>query len=525
MPPPLFGRCLKWFTPLLLVVSCTGVSDSAEESPLSEAKIADSLGPYADQEPAMDSLKVEEPAVRTVASDERAERLQGDIGGEDDRGGSELASDRAPFIPYRPPFGLTGSTGVPHPEMKPVQDFDDARFPRPDHIRGLYVNAWAAGSERRMTTMLEIAETTEVNALVIDIKDATGFISHATDVPLAKEIGANGEIRIRDLPGLLDRLEAAGVYPIARIVVVKDPLLATARPETAVQDIAGGVWVDSNNIVWQNLFNEDLWSYNIALAREVAEMGFPEVQWDYIRFPDAPASDMARAVFTGGESERRVDAVRGFLRYAEQELADLSVRSTADVFGVTTSFRRDVGIGQVWESFIDVVDAALPMVYPSHYWEGSFGYTDPNAYPYEVVYAALRDALRRSGAVEGAGLTRPWLQDFSLGSPVYGSAEVRAQIQATYDVGLNEWILWNASTRYSLGALEPLSGFENDPLVRVAGVLSPTSRRYEVMDSVAEHDLELFEMMRDLAADTGGIGPMDESVDSMAPLRDSIEGT
>ena len=234
---------------------------------------------------------------------------------------------------------------------------------------------------------------------------------------------------------------------------------------------------------------------------------------------------MARAVFTGGESERRVDAVRGFLRYAEQELADLSVRSTADVFGVTTSFRRDVGIGQVWESFIDVVDAALPMVYPSHYWEGSFGYTDPNAYPYEVVYAALRDALRRSGAVEGAGLTRPWLQDFSLGSPVYGSAEVRAQIQATYDVGLNEWILWNASTRYSLGALEPLSGFENDPLVRVAGVLSPTSRRYEVMDSVAEHDLELFEMMRDLAADTGGIGPMDESVDSMAPLRDSIEGT
>ena len=142
-----------------------------------------------------------------------------------------------------------------------------------------------------------------------------------------------------------------------------------------------------------------------------------------------------------------------------------------------------------------------------------------------VPYAALRDALRRSGAVEGAGLTRPWLQDFSLGSPVYGSAEVRAQIQATYDVGLNEWILWNASTRYSLGALEPLSGFENDPLVRVAGVLSPTSRRYEVMDSVAEHDLELFEMMRDLAADTGGIGPMDESVDSMAPLRDSIEGT
>ena len=523
MTPSLFDRYLKWFAPLLLVVSCHGVSDSADKSPLSEVKIADSLGTHTDQTPAMDSLKVEGPAFRTLASDGRAEGLEGDVGGEEDPGGSE--SDGAPFIPYRPPFGLTGTNEMPPPGMKPEQDFDDARFPRPDHIRGLYVNAWAAGSERRMTTMLEIAETTEVNALVIDIKDATGFISHATDVPLAKEIGADGEIRIRDLPGLLDRLEAAGVYPIARIVVVKDPLLAAARPETAVQDTAGGVWVDSKNIVWQNLFNEDLWSYNIALAREVAEMGFPEVQWDYIRFPDAPASDMARAVFTEGESERRVDAVRGFLRHAEQELADLPVRSTADVFGVTTSFRRDVGIGQVWESFIDVVDVALPMVYPSHYWEGSFGYTDPNAYPYEVVYAALRDALRRSGAVEGAGLTRPWLQDFSLGSPVYGPAEVRAQIQATYDVGLNEWILWNSSTRYSLAALEPLKGFENDPLVRVAGVLSPTSRRYEVMDSVADHDLTLFEMMRDLALDTSATSPMDEPLDTMAALRDSIEGT
>ena len=519
----LLGRCLNWFAPLLLVVSCSGGSDSAEKSPLSEIEILDSLGTHADQKPAMDSLKVEEPAVRTLASDRRAEELEGDVGGEEEPGGSE--SDGAPFIPYRAPLGLTDSNETPPLRMMPVQDFDDARFPRPDYVRGLYVNAWAAGSERRITRILEIAETTEVNALVIDIKDATGFISHATAVPLAKEIGADGEIRIRDLPGLLDRLEAEGVYPIARIVVVKDPLLAAARPETAVQDTAGGVWVDSKGIVWQNLFHEDLWTYNIALAREVAEMGFPEVQWDYIRFPDAPASDMARAVFTGSEGERRVDAVRGFLRYAEQELSDLPVRSTADVFGVTTSFRRDVGIGQVWESFIDVIDVALPMVYPSHYWEGSFGYSDPNAYPYEVVYAALRDALRRSGAVEGAGLTRPWLQDFSLGSPVYGSAEVRAQIQATYDVGLNEWILWNASTRYSLGALEPLSGFENDPLVRVAGVLSPTSRRYEVMDSVAEHDLELFEVMRDLAADTGGIGPMDESVDSMAPLRDSIEGT
>lgn len=547
----LSGRCPSWLAQLALIAACTGVSDSDETRPLSEVESADSKEMFTDQSPLADSFESDGVSTQIMTSREGVEERSGDSAGGAAHEDSIVASEVAPFVPYRTPFGLSVSTERTRPDSEEVHDFEGARFPRPDHIRGLYVNAWAAGSQRRMTEMLEIVATTEVNSLVIDIKDATGFISHATDVPLAKVIGADGEIRIRDLPGLLDRLEEAGVYPIARIVVVKDPLLAAARPETAVQDTAGGIWMDSKGIIWQNLFNEDLWSYNIALAREVAQMGFPEVQWDYIRFPDAPASDMDRAVFVGGEDRRRVDAVRGFLSYAEQRLADLPVRSTADVFGVTTSFRRDIGIGQLWETFIDVVDAALPMVYPSHYWEGSFGYTDPNAYPYEVVYAALRDALRRSDAVEGAGLTRPWLQDFSLGSPVYGPAEVRAQIQATYDVGLDGWILWNASTRYSIAALEPIGGFENDPLVRVAGVLSPTSRRYEVMDSVAFHDLARFEMEQKRAGDVDTIGGVCDvatdggegaqkcqrkefdvettdvivkPVDTVAVSRDSIEG-
>jgi hypothetical protein len=364
-------------------------------------------------------------------------------------------------------------------------DFPDARFRRPEHVRGLYVNAWAAGSSRRMGELIDLARRTEVNSLVIDVKDATGYISHTTEVPLAHQIGATGERRIRDLPALLDRLEEADIYPIARIVVIRDPILSTFRPEYAVQDTAGGVWVDSKDIVWLNPYSEDVWDYHVQIAREVAEIGFPEIQWDYIRFPDAPQSDLARAVYVGAGSKEPVQAIREFLEYARESLADLPVRSTADVFGVTTSFRRDVGIGQLWESFIDVVDVALPMVYPSHYWEGSFGYDRPNAYPYEIVGRALRDALARSATVEGAGLTRPWLQDFSLGQPIYGSAEVRAQIQATYDVGIQEWVLWNPSSRYTESALEPVEGFEREPLVRVAGVLTPVSRRRIVMDSVA----------------------------------------
>lgn len=359
------------------------------------------------------------------------------------------------------------------------------RFPRPRSVRGLYANAWASGTGARMDELFSVARRTEVNAFVIDIKDATGFLSHRTDIPLAHEIGATEEIRISDLPGLLDRLESEGVYPIARIVIVRDPILAKYRPELAVEDTAGGVWVDSKGLVWLNPYSADVWDYHVDIALEVARMGFPEIQFDYVRFPDAPEADLERAVFPGADGRSKPTAIREFLAYARAQLAELGVRTTADVFGVTTSARRDVGIGQVWETFIDVVDVALPMVYPSHYWEGSFGIDEPNARPYEIVRQALSDAVRRSAVVDGAGLTRPWLQDFTLGTPVYAGAEVRAQIQATYDAGVREWILWNPGSRYTESALEPVGGFSREPLVRVAGVLTPASRRFIVMDSVA----------------------------------------
>lgn len=135
--------------------------------------------------------------------------------------------------------------------------FEGARFTRPDHIRGLYVNAWAAGTSSRMEELIRIARETEINSFVIDIKDATGYLSHATSIPMAREIGADGERRIRDLPALLDRLEEEGIYPVARIVVVKDPILIGARPELAIQDTAGGVWVDSKEIIWLNPYSSE----------------------------------------------------------------------------------------------------------------------------------------------------------------------------------------------------------------------------------------------------------------------------
>ena len=295
-------------------------------------------------------------------------------------------------------------------------------FVRPDAVKGIYLSAWAAGSSKRSQALIDLATRTEINTFVIDLKDASGYVSYPTAVMTAREAGADQEIRIRDLVGLLERLQEEGIYPIARIVMVKDPLLIRARPEWAVQDTAGGVWVNSNGLVWANPHDQRVWDYHVELAKEAAAVGFPEIQWDYVRFADAPPEDLGRAVYPGAEGRRRRDAVEAFLEYARAELEDSGVAMTLDVFGATTSAESDVGIGQYWERFIRSVDVALPMVYPSHYWVGSFGHKDPNGHPYEIVRAALVSGLKRSEAVEGGGSHTAVAPGFHVGSAPIRSA-------------------------------------------------------------------------------------------------------
>ncbi len=351
---------------------------------------------------------------------------------------------------------------------------------RPDSIRGIYLNAWRAGSRSRVDAALDLARRTEINTLVIDVKDATGYLSYASDVPLARVIGADDEIRIRDVSVLLDRLSDEGIYPIARIVVFKDPLLAERRPEMAVQDSTGAPWVDGKGDRWVNPWDRRLWDYHLEIAREAVALGFPEIQWDYIRFPDRPASEMAHAHFPGAEGRPKSEAVRGFLVHTREGLADLDVPVTADVFGMATAARTDVGIGQLWEDMTDVTDALLPMVYPSHYWRGSYGFEHPNAHPYEIVRRAVEDGIRRNRDVEDPAEIIPWLQDFTLGDPPYGVPEVRAQILAVGDLGIPHWILWNASGRYTEGALRPVDGWGpgGEPPIRFGGRVVPAADRH-----------------------------------------------
>ncbi len=320
----------------------------------------------------------------------------------------------------------------------------------PTPVRALYVNAWAFGGSR-FRSLLDLVRGTEVNSLVIDVKDDTGYLTYRSSVPTAIAIGANTQLRARDTRERLLRLRVHGIHPIARIVVAKDPLLAAKKGDWAIRDKRGGLWRDRLGFAWVDAYEDSVWIYAAQLAAEAVNMGFAEIQYDYVRFPDEPPSRRQYAVFGArreGESAR--EGVASGLAILRERTKALGVPFTIDVFGLTTSAQGDMGIGQVWEDLVTHADAVLPMVYPSHYRRGEFGIRVPNAEPYRVIRKALKDAQERSQA---AGLAdsaeiRPYYQAFTLGQPRYEPWHVREQIRAGEELGINGWVLWNPRSAY-----------------------------------------------------------------------------
>ncbi|HYW07491.1 MAG TPA: putative glycoside hydrolase, partial [Longimicrobium sp.] len=320
----------------------------------------------------------------------------------------------------------------------------------PDSIRALYVNGWAAGSRSRMRELIRMADETEINTFVIDVKESDTYLTYdSTAIPLARQIGAHTRPGSRWLPALLDTLRAHRIHPIARIVVFKDRMLAERRPDLAIRSTGGGVWKDAGGKPWVNPYSRVVWDYNVAIAREALDMGFREVQWDYVRFPDVNERLRRQMVFLGANGKSRADNIHDFIQYSRDQLGRPNVPITADVFGLATHLAGDVGIGQNWERLITVSDRVLPMVYPSHYHAGMYGFQRPNAHPYEIVRISMQDAVERTRRVRQGGArvgeVVPWLQaftaDYLKDGNRYGPAQLRQQIQATYDSGLKSWVL------------------------------------------------------------------------------------
>jgi hypothetical protein len=340
------------------------------------------------------------------------------------------------------------------------------RVVRPDSMRALYVNAWAAGSHDRMSELIRIADATEVNAFIIDIKESDTFLTYdSTAIATVKEIGGDQRPATKWLPELIDTLNAHGIYTVARIVVFKDRMLAEKKPEYAIRHTNGGLWRDKKGGAWVNPYDKRVWDYNIAIAKEALDMGFGELQWDYVRFPDVTNTMRATMVYPGANGKSRQDNIRDFILYSKAQLAEYKVAVTADVFGLVTHDEGDVQIGQHWETVITAADAVLPMVYPSHYASGHYGFAKPGLVPYNLIRVSLTDAVVRTAFVKDSakvavGEIRPWLEAMSIRGLSYGSREVRQQIQATYDAGLKSWALWNPGSKYAEfeGALRPAAG-------------------------------------------------------------------
>jgi hypothetical protein len=343
-------------------------------------------------------------------------------------------------------------------------------------VRGLYVNRFAAQSTKRMRQLIQVADETEINALVIDMKDEFGLNYAPTDPSLLRNAGKAGTVpRLKEL---LDTLRAHKILAVARIVVFKDSVTARVHPEWTIRKADGTPWRDKKGTLWVNPYHHELWDYNIHVAEDLVRLGFGEVQFDYIRFPE-PYKSLPPQVFPDQAGQNKEQALAEFLMMARTRLSKLGVRTTADVFGLVTTVPNALEVGQQWERLAQAADVLLPMVYPSHYPPGSLDVPHPNAAPYAIVHAAVLRAHERDAKLGLAGeRVRPWLQAFTLGKPPYGPNEMREMKRAVYDAGYDGWVMWNPGSKYEpfLSALEKTTVSHRKPFTAPAAAPAKKGR-------------------------------------------------
>ncbi|TMU88419.1 GTP-binding protein [Bacillus sp. BHET2] len=333
-------------------------------------------------------------------------------------------------------------------------------FEYPDAVRGVYVTAHSAGGAR-FETLTKLMDDTDLNAMVIDVKDDVGNVTYKPEEssPYAKV----GQPYIKDPKAMLKILEEKKIYPIARVVVFKDTILANQRPDLSFKD-GDQVWSNGGGDSFVNPFLKEVWDYNVGIAIEAAKMGFQEIQFDYVRFPEGFEKRDDELKYDGGEYakedidnvQKRVHAVTDFVEYAHKKLEPYGVKVSVDIFGYTATLPEAPGIGQNFSKISENVDVISSMIYPSH-WTPYFGIAKPDMQPYELVTEYSKVEKAKIAELKNKPISRPWLQDFTaswLGSgnyKVYGKAEVEAQIKALNDQGINEFLLWDAGNSYTEG--------------------------------------------------------------------------
>jgi len=326
-----------------------------------------------------------------------------------------------------------------------IRDYGDRmKLLNRKEIKGIYLTAYSAGNVKKMTEMVDLINSTELNAVVIDIKDYSGKVLYDSNVPLVNELGLKDN-RIGGVRELISTLHEYGIYVIARQTVFQDPILTQKKPEWAIKTKSGGIWRDYKGLAWVDPTNKEVWDYNVAIAREAAKLGFDEINFDYVRFPSD--GNMVDVAYSNGE-KKKYEVMGEFFQYLNSSLSTVSARISLDMFGfvMEKDGEDDMSIGQRLEDAVDEVDAISPMMYPSHYPSGHLGLSNPADFPGLVI---------ENGAKMGApkfegkrAMFRPWIQAFNLGA-VYDAEKIRAQIDVVEKYTDGGWLMWNASNRYS----------------------------------------------------------------------------
>ncbi|MDR5658362.1 putative glycoside hydrolase [Serpentinicella sp. ANB-PHB4] len=328
-------------------------------------------------------------------------------------------------------------------------------------VKAIFMTGNSLAYNQRFEDYIERTNRSVINSWVVDVKDDDGIMTYKSNVQMAQDAGADARPKVRDFHMKMQRLRENDIYPIARIVTFKDKIVTAHRPDLAIKTNTEEIWRDNKGDSWLNPYNRETWDYVVDIAKEAAQKGFMEIQFDYVRFP----TDGNRKIIDYGkaaENESMAEAIANFLDYAREELKPYGVYVSADIFGLVTTVEGDMRLGQQLEKLTTATDILAPMVYPSHYAPGTYGVPIPDQDPYHIVYTSMNTARERVEALETdepKAILRPWLQDFTAsylgpGNFVrYGPKEVQLQIDATYDAGLEEWILWNARNVYNWDAL------------------------------------------------------------------------